>query len=68
MALLGYAVLSLLAYSLISAIVQYRKLRHFKGPLFASLSEFWLFWECWNGRINTSEHDVLKQYGISLNQ
>ncbi|KAI7543561.1 putative P450 monooxygenase [Hortaea werneckii] len=53
----------LLCYLLIGAWVNHRKLRQFKGPLWASCSRSWIFWHECNARLNKAQFDAIRQYG-----
>ncbi|KAK4569667.1 hypothetical protein LTR86_003432 [Recurvomyces mirabilis] len=56
--------LSLLSlYFGISAILNYRKLKQFQGPVFAGTSKLWLFWQSVNARVVQAECDALARYG-----
>ncbi|EME43023.1 hypothetical protein DOTSEDRAFT_89002 [Dothistroma septosporum NZE10] len=53
----------LLSYTIIGAIVNYAKLRQFKGPRAAAFSRAWLFWEECSARLPESQRRALRQYG-----
>ena len=55
----------LVFYILIAALVNYRKLRQFKGPPFAAFSRWWLFWEECRARLPHSQFAVIEKYGTS---
>ena len=60
-ALLGCTVV--LLYLAVSYVLSYRKLRQFKGPTLASLSQYWLFKTTLQSQVSTVGADVLKKYG-----
>lgn len=59
----SYVSLLIGLYLIIGAIVNYRKLRHFKGPPLASVSRLWLFWQEVNGRTPQAQFKAIKKYG-----
>lgn len=61
LALLGF--IAALIYLFVSYVLSYRKLRQFKGPFLASLSQYWLFKATLDGRVATAGADALKKYG-----
>ena len=62
--LLGFT--AFLVYVLVNYVISYRKLRQFKGPFLASLSQYWLFKATLDGRVSPAGADVLKKYGEAL--
>jgi hypothetical protein len=54
--------LLLFAYT-INTIVTYRRLRHFKGPFWASISKLWLFKRDLGGRAHLDMEEMCKIYG-----
>jgi hypothetical protein len=56
-------VLLLPAYLLIAALVNYRKLRQFRGPPAAGFSRAWLFWHSCHARLNRVQYDAIQQFG-----
>ena len=58
--------LFLVSYIVISCILNYRKLRQFKGPPLAAFSRVWLFWQEINCRLHTAQHDAIKKYGMRV--
>lgn len=59
--LLGFT--AFFVYILTSYVISYRKLRQFKGPFLASLSQCWLFKATLYGRVTPAGADALKKYG-----
>ncbi|KPM35000.1 hypothetical protein AK830_g11567 [Neonectria ditissima] len=51
------------AWFIVSTLVQYNRLRQFKGPLVASLSKWWLIRTVGNGRAYLDFWEVNKRYG-----
>lgn len=70
MALLKTSILLLLtcfvllfAYLVVDSVIQYRKLRQFKGPWLACFSPLWLFKCTADGRMYLAIADALQEYG-----
>lgn len=61
LALLGFT--AFFVYIFASYVISYRKLRQFKGPFLASLSQCWLFRATLDGRVPSAGADALKKYG-----
>lgn len=56
--------LSLLVfYACLRAIINWRSLRQFRGPLLAKTSRSWLFWNSLHARVNVAQFEALQQYG-----
>ena len=55
--------ISFAAYIFLGALINYRKLRQFKGPPLAGFTEFWLFWQSWTARLNIAEYEAIQKYG-----
>ncbi|KAF2766272.1 putative P450 monooxygenase [Teratosphaeria nubilosa] len=55
--------LLLLSYVCIATILNYRRLRQFKGPPLAGLSRAWMFWRATKSTLYQAEIDAIKQYG-----
>ncbi|KAK7430663.1 hypothetical protein QQZ08_002706 [Neonectria magnoliae] len=62
-AIAGLLVAAFIAWFFVSTWVQYNRLRHFKGPLVASLSKWWLIRTVGNGRAYLDFWEVNKRYG-----
>jgi hypothetical protein len=54
---------SLIIYICIGCFVNYRKLRHFKGPPLAAVTRGWLMMQSLSGRMQIAEAEALKKYG-----
>ena len=52
-----------IVYLLVGYVLSYRKLRQYKGPLLASLSQYWLFRATVKGQVSSAGADVLEKYG-----
>ncbi|CAK7271325.1 hypothetical protein SEPCBS119000_004542 [Sporothrix epigloea] len=50
-------------YSIVSSIVNYRKLAHIPGPKWAAWTDFWLVRHCLSGQLVHKMRDVNSQYG-----
>ena len=50
-------------YLFVSCVLSYRKLCQYKGPLLASLSQYWLFKATIKSQVSSAGADVLKKYG-----
>jgi hypothetical protein len=59
----GGAAALLLAWSIISTIRQYFRLSHFKGPLSAGFSQWWLIRSVGGGRTHLDLYEVCEKYG-----
>lgn len=57
------ALAGLILYSSVNAVINYRRLRQFKGPLLACVSELWLFKETWKGNVYAANAAALEKYG-----
>ena len=53
----------LVLYVCVRAIVNWRSLRQFKGPLLAKTSRAWLFWNSLHARVSVAQFEALQQYG-----
>lgn len=53
----------LLATYLAQSITSYRRLRAFKGPLWASYSEIWLAYKTFSGGLYLTLRDISNEYG-----
>lgn len=61
------ALLSLaLAYFAFRSVLDHRNLSHFGGPLLASSSSCWLFWQSAAGRLSQAEGEAIERYGVQL--
>lgn len=60
---LSLALLFLLSYVCLRALINYRSLRQFKGPLLAKISRSWLFWQSLRARVNVAQFEALQQHG-----
>ena len=54
-----------LIYLFVGYILSYRKLFQYKGPLLASLSQYWLFNATLKSQVSSAGADVLKKYGTA---
>lgn len=64
-AAVGFVFLLIIA-SILSTVRQYRRLAHFKGPLQASLSKWWLIKTVGGGRAYLDFWEVTQRYGKPL--
>ena len=67
---LAFGVTGLLAgllfgYWIVTTYLQYRKLRHIRGPWLASISPLWMFYYTCRGTLYLAVEDALKKYGKS---
>lgn len=53
----------LLLSACVRAIVNWRSLQQFPGPLLAKTSRSWLFWQSLRARVNVAQFEALQQYG-----
>ncbi|EXJ87353.1 hypothetical protein A1O3_04312 [Capronia epimyces CBS 606.96] len=53
----------LVLYLVVGAVVNYRKLRQFKGPPLAAVSRIYIFWQSVRHRFHISEYEALQKYG-----
>lgn len=51
------------AYIILGSLYNYSRLRQFKGPPLAGFTEWWLFWQSWNARLNVAEYEAIQKYG-----
>ena len=51
------------SYVVIGGIVNYRKLRQFKGPPLAGISRAWLFYQEVRARSNKAQYAAIEKYG-----
>lgn len=58
--------LTILSYILIGSTINYRKLRHIRGPPLAAYSRFWLFWQEVNAQTNKAQFAAIQKYGTYL--
>lgn len=56
-------VLVFAGYSVVRTYLQYRRLRHIKGPWLASVSPLWMFYYACCGTLYLATEDALKKYG-----
>ena len=54
-----------LLYLFVGYVISYRKLCQYKGPLLASLSQYWLFKATLKSQVSSAGADVLKKYGTA---
>ena len=54
-----------LIYLFVCYVLSYRKLCQYKGPLLASLSQYWLFKATLKTQVSSAGADVLKKYGMA---
>lgn len=64
-AIAGSLLAVFISYLLIGSIVNYRKLRQFRGPRLAAFSRLWLFKKECEGRLPHEFQDALRKYGMS---
>lgn len=57
----------LILYTSLRALINWRSLRQFPGPLLAKTSRSWLFWQSLRARVNVAQCEALQQYGNSRN-
>ena len=50
-------------YWTVATYIQYRKLRHIKGPWLAAISPLWMFYYTCRGTLYLAVEDALKTYG-----
>ncbi|KAK3110080.1 hypothetical protein LTR53_016007 [Teratosphaeriaceae sp. CCFEE 6253] len=61
---IALALLVLIITSLIAgSVLNYRKLKSFRGPPLASFSEVWLFWQAATGNLPAAECEAIEKYG-----
>lgn len=53
----------ILAYLVISSVIQYRRLKQFKGPWLACLTPLWLFKCTAQGKMYLACADAIEKYG-----
>src|ERR1700712_2414680 len=53
----------LLLYACVRAVVNWRSLQQFPGPLLARTGRSWLFWQSLRARVNVAQFEALQQYG-----
>ena len=63
--MMGFALLGgLILYICIGSLVNYRKLRAFKGPPLAGLSRFWLWKQSIGHRVHVAQREAIEKYGM----
>lgn len=55
--------ISAVLYLAIGALVNFRKLRQFKGPPLAAFSRAWLAWKTFNADLYRAEQQAIERYG-----
>ena len=52
----------------VNRIISYRRLRQFKGPFWASISNFWLAKATLDAAVNVKTEEVTRKYGMFINE